>query len=916
MTDTNEQDGKKKLGLASKSGGRLELRAPAAAGADGQVRQSFSHGRTKTVQVEVRKTRLPGRPGAAPVAGPAAAPVAAKPAAAASPAAAPTAPKPGKPQVLRELTEEEKNARQRAIQTAIRADVEAKRRDEAEAKRLEEDMARKAEEDAKRKVDEEAQRKVDAETAKKTDAEQKKKAEDETRRMNEEEGRRREAASIARPAAAAPAAPAAPAAAAPAPAPAPTGPVLVPGTVMMAPRAAAPGAAATAEDDDRPRRPGGMPGRPMPGRGAVPGRPAPRAPEGREDKNRRQQGKMSVHQALDSEETIRVRSLAAMKRAREKEKARLAAQGPQAKQVREVVVPEAITVQELANRMAERSVDVIKSLMKMGVMATINHPLDADTAELIVGEFGHKVKRVSEADVEIGLTGDTDTDEQLQSRAPVVTIMGHVDHGKTSLLDALRATDVAKHEAGGITQHIGAYKVTLKSGAAITFLDTPGHEAFTAMRARGAKVTDIVVLVVAADDGIQPQTIEAIAHAKAAQVPIIVAINKIDKNGVDPDRVRNDLLQHDVALEGYGGDVLGVEVSAKTGKGLDKLEEAILLQTELLDLRANPDRAAQGAIVEAKLERGRGSVATVLVQKGTIKVGDIFVAGEEWGRVRALIDDHGRQVESAGPSTPVEVLGLTGTPQAGDDFQVVENENRAREVTEFRQRRTREQTATARARGTLEQMFNKIREGEAKELAVVVKTDVQGSLEAIAGSLAKLRTDEVAVRLLHGAVGGITEGDIALAKASTGVIVGFNVRANPQAREMAKRDGIEIRYYSIIYNVIDDIKAALSGLLPPSLHEKFLGNAEIRQVFNITKVGKVAGCRVVEGMVKRGAKVRLLRDQTVIHEGTLKTLRRFKDEVREVQEGYECGMAFENYDDIREGDVIECFEVEEVARTI
>ncbi|MCA3245412.1 MAG: translation initiation factor IF-2, partial [Azospirillum sp.] len=645
-------------------------------------------------------------------------------------------------------------------------------------------------------------------------------------------------------------------------------------------------------------------------------RPAPRPPEGREDKNRRQQGKISVQQALDDEETIRVRSLAAMKRAREKEKARLAAQGPQAKQVREVVVPEAITVQELANRMAERSVDVIKSLMKMGVMATINHPLDADTAELIVTEFGHKVKRVSEADVEIGLAGDSDADDQLVARAPVVTIMGHVDHGKTSLLDALRATDVAKHEAGGITQHIGAYKVSLKSGAAITFLDTPGHEAFTAMRARGAKVTDIVVLVVAADDGIQPQTVEAIAHAKAAQVPIIVAINKIDKGDANPDRVRTDLLQHEVALEGYGGDVLGVEVSAKTGKGLDKLEEAILLQSEILDLRANPTRAAQGAIVEAKLERGRGSVATVLVQKGTIKVGDIFVAGEEWGRVRALIDDHGRQVDSAGPSTPVEVLGLTGTPQAGDDFQVVENEARAREVTEFRQRRTREQTAAARARGTLEQMFTKIREGEAKELAVVVKTDVQGSLEAISGSLAKLKTDEVAVRLLHGAVGGITEGDVALAKASQGLIVGFNVRANPQARDLAKRDGIEIRYYSIIYDVIDDIKAALSGLLAPSLREKFLGNAEIRQVFDVSKAGKVAGCRVVEGMVKRGAKVRLLRDQTVIHEGTLKTLRRFKEEVREVQEGYECGMAFENYQDIREGDLIECFEVEEVARTI
>jgi translation initiation factor IF-2 len=895
MTDTNEQDGKKKLGLA-KPGARLELRG--SPGADGQVRQSFSHGRSKTVQVEVRKTRVPtvgGRPGAAPAAAPAGT---AKPAGGGAGAPAPsakTSSSSGKPQVLRELTEEEKLARQRAIQTAIRADVEAKRRDEAEAKRIEEEMRRKSEEDAKRKVDDQARSKVDAEFAKKIDEEQKKKAEEETRRLNDEEMRRRQAVETARVAAA----PAAPAAA---------------GAPPVNPAAARAAMAATAEDDDRPRRPG-MPGRGPAGRG--PARPAPRAPEGgREDKNRRQQGKISVQQALDDEETIRVRSLAAMKRAREKEKARLAAQGPQAKQVREVVVPEAITVQELANRMAERSVDVIKSLMKMGVMATIHHPLDADTAELIVGEFGHKVKRVAESDVEIGLSGDSDADEALQPRAPVVTIMGHVDHGKTSLLDALRATDVAKHEAGGITQHIGAYMVKLKSGAAITFLDTPGHEAFTAMRARGAKVTDIVVLVVAADDGIQPQTIEAIAHAKAAHVPMIVAINKIDKGDANPDRVRTDLLQYEVALEGYGGDVLGVEVSAKTGQGLDKLEEAILLQTEILDLRANPGRAAQGAIVEAKLERGRGSVATVLVQKGTIKVGDIFVAGEEWGRVRALIDDRGRQIESAGPSMPVEVLGLTGTPQAGDDFQVVESESRAREVTEFRKRRTREQTATARARGTLEQMFVKIQQGEAKELAVVVKTDVQGSLEAISASLAKLKTDEVSVRLLHGAVGGITEGDVALAKASQGLIVGFNVRANPQAREMAKRDGIEIRYYSIIYNVLDDVKAGLSGLLSPTLREKFLGNAEIRQVFDVSKAGKVAGCRVVEGMVKRGAKVRLLRDQTVIHEGTLKTLRRFKEEVREVQEGYECGMAFENYEDIREGDLIECFEVEEVARTI
>ncbi len=872
MTDTKDQDSpqdaKKRLGLAGKSGGRLELRSPAAGGDAGSVRQSFPHGRSKTVQVEVRKKRLPGAAPATAAAAPAEA--AAKPAAAAS-GSAPAA----KPQVLRTLTEEERVARQRAIQSAIRADVEAKRRNEDEARRIEEEMKRKAEDDAKRKAEEAAQRKVETVVAKKVDEEQKKRAEEETRR--------RQAAEVAR--------------------------------TATVPPVAKPAVAATAEDEERPRRPGvfrpGAPSRP----GGRPG-PGKAAPEGGRDLRERRQGKISVTQALDTEETIRVRSLAAMKRAREKERARMAQQGPAAKVVRDVVVPEAITVQELANRMAERSVDVIKSLMKMGVMATINQVVDADTAELIVAEFGHKVKRVAEADVEIGLEGDTDAEGTLIARAPVVTIMGHVDHGKTSLLDALRSTDVAEHEAGGITQHIGAYKVTLKNGQAITFLDTPGHEAFTAMRARGAKVTDIVVLVVAADDGIQPQTIEAIAHAKAAGVPMIVAINKVDKQGADSDRVRRDLLQHDVALEGYGGDTLGIDVSAKAKTGLDKLEEAILLQAEILELRANPERQAQGAIVEAKLERGRGPVATVLVQKGTLKVGDIFVAGEEWGRVRALVDDRGRQIEQAGPSTPVEVIGLNGTPQAGDDFQVVDNDARAREVTEFRQRRTREATATAKARGTLEQMFSKIQQGEAKELSVVVKTDVQGSLEAITGALSKLRTEEVAVRVLHGAVGGITEGDIALAKASSGLIIGFNVRANPQAREMAKRDGIEIRYYSIIYTVIDEIKAALSGMLAPTLKEKFLGNAEIRQVFNITKVGKVAGCRVVEGLVKRGAKVRLLRDQTVIHEGTLKTLRRFKEEVREVQEGYECGMAFENYDDIREGDLIECFEIEEVARTI
>ncbi len=494
--------------------------------------------------------------------------------------------------------------------------------------------------------------------------------------------------------------------------------------------------------------------------------------------------------------------------------------------------------------------------------------------------------------------------------------MGHVDHGKTSLLDALRDTDVAKHEAGGITQHIGAYRVLLKSGKTITFLDTPGHEAFTAMRARGASVTDIVVLVVAADDGIQPQTVEAINHAKAANVPMIVAINKIDKPDADPDKVRRGLLQHGVAVEEMGGDVLAVEVSALKKTGLEKLEETILLQAEVLDLKANPERTAQGIVVEAKMERGRGSVATVLIQKGTLHAGDIFVAGAEWGRVRALIDDHGRQVESAGPSVPVEVLGLNGTPSAGDELSVVDSEARAREVTAFRQRRKLSEKQAAGARGTLEQMFTKITEGTVKELGVVVKTDVQGSLEAITGTLAKIGTEEVAVRLLHGAVGAITEGDVALAKASNGLIVGFNARASPQARDIARRDGVEIRYYSIIYDIIDDIKAALSGMLAPTLRERFLGYAEIREVFDVSKAGKVAGCRVTEGMVKRGAKVRLLRDNVVIHEGTLKTLRRFKDEVREVQEGYECGMAFENYQDIRQGDRIECFDVESVQRAL
>jgi translation initiation factor IF-2 len=570
----------------------------------------------------------------------------------------------------------------------------------------------------------------------------------------------------------------------------------------------------------------------------------------------------------------------------------------------------------LSNRMAERGADVIKALMRMGVMATINQVIDADTAELVVGEFGHRVRRVSEADVEVGLRGEEDAEAMLEPRAPVVTVMGHVDHGKTSLLDALRETDVAAEEAGGITQHIGAYQVTLRSGKHITFIDTPGHQAFTAMRARGANVTDIVVLVVAADDGIMEQTVEAIRHAKAAHAPIIVAINKIDKPEARPERVRQELLQHDIVVEQMGGDILDVEVSALKRTNLDRLEEAILLQAELLDLKANPNRLAEGVVLEAKLERGRGPVATVLIQRGTLRVGDIFVAGSEWGRVRALVDDRGQSRTGAAPSTPIEVLGLNGIPLAGDDFVVAENEGRARDIADFRQRRRREAAAAVGGRGTLEQMFSQIAAGATKELSVVVKSDVQGSLEAITGSLDKISTSEVSIRVLHSAVGGITESDVILAKASGAVIVGFNVRANPQARDLARRDGVEIRYYSIIYNLIDDMRGALSGLLAPTLRERLLGNASVREVFNITRVGKVSGCLVTEGLVRRGAKVRLLRDNVVIHEGSLKTLKRFKDEVREVREGYECGMAFENYQDIQTGDVIECFEIEEVARTL
>ncbi|HLI10093.1 MAG TPA: translation initiation factor IF-2 [Alphaproteobacteria bacterium] len=867
MTESHEGNRKKPLGLSRP--GRLELKKTVETG---QVRQSFPHGRSKSVTVEVKRKRTFTQDAGGllhEVKTPA--PDLAAAHAEAAAAEAGTA-------IPHTLTDEEKAARVRALKSAVQADHEARKRYESEEiRRAEEESRRRAEEEERRRVEEE-------EARRRTEEEARHKSEEEAR----EEATRVEAKPVATPPQARPS-PAARAVPSAKPVPAPISPDAL---------------AAEEEEGER-----------APKRAAGKVRPA-LAPKRLEP--RRRTGKLTITQALDDSEEERVRSLASVRRAREREKLRARqAMGEAAlKVVREVVVPEMITVQDLANRMAERGADVVKALMKLGVMATINQVIDADTAELVVAEFGHKIKRVAESDVEIGLEGQEDAPESLVERPPVVTVMGHVDHGKTSLLDALRATDVAAHEAGGITQHIGAYQVVLGSGHRITFLDTPGHEAFTAMRARGAKVTDIVVLVVAADDGVQPQTIEAINHAKAANVPIVVAINKVDKPDANPDRVRNDLLNHGIVLEQFGGEVLGIEVSATKRLNLDKLEEAILLQAELLDLRANPNRPAQGTVIEAKLERGRGPVATVLVERGTLRVGDIFIAGSEWGRVRALLDDRNRPLDTAGPATPVEVLGLNGTPLAGDSFSVVENEVRAREVTEFRQRKLRDVRVARGTRGTVEQMFSKIAAGEAKELPIVVKADVQGSVEAIVNAIQRLTTNEVAVRVLHAGVGGINESDIALAAASQALIVGFNVRANPQAREFARRDGLEIRYYSIIYDVVDDVKKMLSGLLAPTVKENLLGHAEVREVFSISKVGKVAGCMVTDGLIRRSARARLLRDNVVIHDGRLGSLRRFKEDVREVKEGYDCGMSFENYQDVQQGDVIECYEVEEVARAL
>ena len=629
----------------------------------------------------------------------------------------------------------------------------------------------------------------------------------------------------------------------------------------------------------------------------------------------RRQGKLTISEALSGSEGGRQRSLASVRRQREKARMREETQ-PQIKQVRDVTIPDSITVSELANRMAERSADVVKELMKQGIMVTATQTIDAETAELVTIEFGHKALRVSESDIEIGLEGKEDSQDSLKTRPPVITIMGHVDHGKTSLLDAIRKTDVAGGESGGITQHIGAYQIKTQLENIITFIDTPGHEAFTEMRLRGANTTDIVVLVVAADDSVKAQTIEAINHAKAAECPIIVAVNKCDKPEADAQRVRNDLLQYEIITEDFGGEIQCIDVSAHTGEGLEKLEEAMMLQAEILELKANPDRSAEGSVIEAKVERGKGSVATVLVQKGTLKVGDIFVVGAEYGRVRALLNDKGANLKKALPGQPVEVLGLNGTPMAGDQFIVVPTESRAREIADYRGRKARDKEAAIKARGSVEQMLSAIAAGEAEELPVVIKTDVHGSLEAIKVALDKLATDQVKVRILTGGVGALSESDISLAAASQAIVVGFNVRAIPQARDLARRDGIEIRYHSIIYELIDEIKSAMSGLLSPDKQEEFIGYAEIREVFSVSKLGKVAGCYVTEGIIRRGCSVRLLRDNIVIHEGSLKTLKRFKDEVKEVKDGMECGMAFENYSDIQQGDVIECFEVTEVARSL
>lgn len=835
----SDNDGKKPLGL--RGGARA-----------GNVKQSFSHGRTKSVVVETKRKRVVvPKPGAA--------------APAAKPAGSASKPSAGGSKRPAGISDAEMERRMKALQAAkAREAEEAAKREADEKARAEERERRRAEQEAKereqREIEEAAKRKAEEEVRAKqeADAAAKRKAE-------------AEAAAKAAPKAAEPA--------------------------REAPRGGGkPAPAATPRkkerDDDRGRK-------------------------GNRGGDNRRSGKLTLNQAL-SGDGGRQKSMAAMKR--KQERMRQKAMGnaePREKIIREVQLPEAITVGELANRMAERVADVVKELMKMGMMVTQNQTIDADTAELIIEEFGHNVVRVSDSDVEDVIQDTEDKEEDLQSRPPVITIMGHVDHGKTSLLDAIRDAKVVAGEAGGITQHIGAYQVQTDDGVTLSFLDTPGHAAFTSMRSRGAQVTDIVVLVVAADDSVMPQTVEAINHAKAAEVPMIVAINKMDRPAADPNKVRAELLQHEVIVEAMSGEVQDVEVSAITGQGLDQLLEAIALQAEILELKANPDRAAQGAVIEAQLDVGRGPVATVLVQNGTLRQGDIFVVGEQHGKVRALINDKGERVKEAGPSVPVEVLGLNGTPEAGDVLNVVETDAQAREIAEYRANVAKEKRAAAGAATTLEQLMQKAKDDEnVSEMPIVVKADVQGSAEAIVQAMEKIGNDEVRVRVLHSGVGAITETDIGLAEASGAPVMGFNVRANASARNSANQKGIEIRYYSVIYDLVDDVKAAASGLLSAEIRENFIGYAQIKEVFKVSGVGKVAGCIVTEGVARRSAGVRLLRDNVVIHEGTLKTLKRFKDEVAEVQSGQECGMAFENYDDIRANDVIEIFEREEIERTL
>ena len=849
MGETKEKTGEKKLSVTPSKTLSLKGRGVE----QGVVRQSFSHGRTKAVVVEKVKSRVPTRakaesatPAATPKRPAAAKPPAPTPAAATAQTATTAPSKPAGGMVLRSLTEEEQKARVHALNDARLREAEERKIAEEEA------FVRSLREAAERTEREAAEaRKADEERRRKHDLEAKTKAEQEAKKRFGEN-----AVVTARPGAR---------------------PALEP------------------DEDDVPRT--------RRGPGAARPTPAPKPARGAGQKNR---GRLTLVTALSADEE-RERSVAAFRRRVQRLKGH-ASDEPKEKLVREVTIPETITIQELANRMAERSVDVIKLLMKQGHMAQINDVIDADTAELLAEELGHTVKRVAESDVE----------ENALPRAPVVTIMGHVDHGKTSLLDAIRSTDVAAGEAGGITQHIGAYQVTAPSGNKITFIDTPGHAALSAMRARGAKVTDTVVLVVAADDGVMPQTVEAINHAKAAKVPMIIAINKIDRPDAKPERVRTELLQHEVQVESLGGQVLDVEVSATKKLNLDRLLETIALQSEILDLKANPERPAEGTVIEAKLDRGRGPVATVLVQRGTLHAGDLVVAGAEWGRVRALVSDAGIPVENAAPSTPVEVLGFNGTPEAGDRLAVVQTEARAREVTAYRARQRRDKMA-ARAtgmRGSLEQMMSQLKSAGRKDLALIVKADVQGSLEAVIGTIEKLATDEVGARVIHSGVGDITESDVTLAEASGVPIIGFNVRAHKEAREAAERAGIELRYYNVIYDLVDDVKKAMSGLLAPSMRETMLGNATILEIFKVSKVGNVAGCRVTDGVVERGANVRLIRDSVVVHEGKLSQLKRFKDDAREVVAGQECGMAFEHYQDMKVGDIIECYRVETVQRSL